>query len=237
MDRKATSRPFLKARKVERFYANTLLRLARHIDDIVKAMGTSEQLEGTLRRYAETITPWAAAVGEKMVLEVSARDLQDWNEISKEVGRGLQREITSTPVGNIIRERMAEQVTLIKSIPLGAAQRVHELAVQAVVEGRRSTDFVDEIMRIGGASKSRARLIARTEVGRASTEFTKARAAVAGSTHFIWRTVGDSDVRASHRRLDGRMFRWDDPPECDPGIHALPGAVFNCRCIPEPILS
>ncbi len=239
MDRKATSRPFLRARKAERFYSNTLLRLARHIDDIIQHMGGGDlwSLESTLRRYSETIGPWAASVGERMVQEVSKHDLADWKDVSKEISKGLSREIESTPVGTIVRARMAEQVSLIKSIPLEAAQRVHELATKSVVEGTRSEDLVSEIMRIGGTTKSRAKLIARTEVGRASVELTKARAAVAGSTHFIWRTVGDSDVRASHRRLDGKTFRWDDPPECDPGIRGLPGSVFNCRCIAEPLLT
>lgn len=200
------------------------------------AGGDPAVLAGTLRKYADTIGPWAQAAGQKMITEVAARDLQDWREVSKEIGRGLEREIAATPIGEVVRGRLAEQVTLIKSIPLDAAQKVHELALGSVLEGRRSGDLVEEIMKIGGTTKSRAKLIARTEVGRVSTEITKARAAVAGSTHFIWRTAGDSDVRASHRKLDGKMFRWDDPPECDPGHHALPGAIWNCRCYAEAVI-
>ena len=60
-----------------------------------------------------------------------------------------------------------------------------------------------------------------------------------GSTrvfHQMWRTVGDNRVRETHRELNGQSFRWDEPPECDPGHHALPGGIWNCRCWAEPVI-
>lgn len=48
---------------------------------------------------------------------------------------------------------------------------------------------------------------------------------------YIWRTVGDKDVRGSHAARAGRQFSWDNPPE---GGH--PGEDFGCRCWAEPII-
>jgi hypothetical protein len=45
---------------------------------------------------------------------------------------------------------------------------------------------------------------------------------------YIWRTAGDSKVRSSHARRNGRTFSWDNPPE---GGH--PGEAYNCRCTAE----
>ncbi|MCI5060219.1 MAG: peptidoglycan-binding protein [Alphaproteobacteria bacterium] len=48
---------------------------------------------------------------------------------------------------------------------------------------------------------------------------------------YIWRTVGDGNVRHTHSAREGRTFSWDTPPE---GGH--PGEDFGCRCWAEPIV-
>jgi SPP1 gp7 family putative phage head morphogenesis protein len=49
------------------------------------------------------------------------------------------------------------------------------------------------------------------------------------TTHYVWRTVGDSRVRGSHATRNGQIFAWANPPE-----HGHPGHEPNCRCWPEP---
>ncbi|MCB1539178.1 MAG: peptidoglycan-binding protein [Rhodospirillales bacterium] len=44
---------------------------------------------------------------------------------------------------------------------------------------------------------------------------------------YIWRTVGDDKVRASHAELDKTRRSWADNPD--------PGDDFNCRCWAEPV--
>jgi SPP1 gp7 family putative phage head morphogenesis protein len=158
-------------------------------------------------------------------------------QAAKRIGSGIAQEIATAPTGEALRVAMAEQVRLITSLPLEAGQRVHKLAIEGLSTGRRASEVAKDILATGEVTKSRANLIARTETGRASAEFSKARAQSVGSTHFIWHTAGDRDVRPSHAKLNGQVFRWDQPPECDPGHHALPGAIFNCRCYPEPVLT
>lgn len=240
--KRAKSSPFTKARKVEGQYARQLRQVARAIAQLTKGVYVPEDpasaslLAQLLDRYAETLKPWATAVGVRMVAEVEARERAQWNEVSRAIGKGLRREIEEAPVGGVVRQRMADQVDLITSIPRDAAQRVHKLTTEGLYQGRRASEIAKEIQATGEVSESRAMLIARTEVSRTAVELTRARALHVGSTEFIWRTAGDSDVRPSHRALNGKRFRWDDPPECDPGYHALPGGIFNCRCFCEPVI-
>lgn len=229
-----------RARRAEIGYAIKLRKVARHIGDIVKAFApfdafSLQRMEMALLKYEEAITPWAESVAKRMVAEVASREGQQWSAASAEIGRGVREQIQNAPIGHVVQKSMAEQVDLIKSIPRSAAERVHKLAFEMAPGGKRAETMINMIMDQGKVSRSRAELIARTETGRLSTEFTKARAEHIGSTHFIWRTAGDGNVRESHRRLNGKAFRWDEPPECDPGYHALPGAIFNCRCYAEPI--
>ena len=52
------------------------------------------------------------------------------------------------------------------------------------------------------------------------------------SDQYIWRTVGDGDVRSTHVARDGHTFRWSDNLR---GGH--PGEDYNCRCWAEPVAS
>ena len=52
---------------------------------------------------------------------------------------------------------------------------------------------------------------------------------------YVWRTAGDSDVRSSHKKMNGKFVRWDDPPQLD-NLNGDAGALPNCRCYPEPLI-
>lgn len=188
-----------------------------------------------LRKYADTIGPWAESVARRMLLEVGARDLDTWKSLGLDISRGISRDIETGSIGERFRELMGEQVRLIKSLPLDAAQRVHDLAIKTVEAGGRSSEITAEILEIGDITKARAKMIARTEVGRAATTITQARAEYAGSTGYIWRTAGDSDVRPSHKAMNGKFFSWSDPPVTD-GMRGHAGTLPNCRCFCQPVL-
>jgi len=232
---------FIRARKTEREYARKLRSVARHIGDLVRgfdleAPGVAGTIRSALERYANLLHPWAKSVGDRMVTEVAQRDERSWFRVADQMGTALRKEIAEAPIGEVMRARQAEQVKLITSLPLEAAERVQHMTREGIIKGWRADQIAAEIMKTGEVSLSRANTIARTEVGRTSTLLTQARAEHVGSTHFKWISAGDSDVRPTHRALNGKVFRWDDPPECDPGHRALPGAIWNCRCYPEPIL-
>lgn len=175
-----------------------------------------------------------------MLEDLNRRDEQAWMQQAREMSRALRDELRRAPTGETMRALMAEQVTLIKSIPLEAAERVHRLTIEALEDSTRAAAISKEIQRSGEVAKSRADLIARTEVSRAATSLTEARARAVGSTHYRWVTSGDSDVRPGHRALNGKIFAWNDPPEVNENGRVMrfhPGQIWNCRCWPEPIIS
>lgn len=59
----------------------------------------------------------------------------------------------------------------------------------------------------------------------------------AGVQEYIWSDSGDSRVRSGHHRLNGKKFRWDDPPVVDErtGRRCHPGEDFQCRCVAIPV--
>lgn len=241
MDKLSPQSAFIRARKVEVSYARQLRKLARQIGDLIAGMwrpddpAVVDEIDKILDHYAKTIEPWAEAVGSRMIHEVAARDRSAWMTTAARMGRLLHREIDYAPVGHVMRSRLADQVGLITSLPTEAAKRVHKLTLEGITQGTRASEIAKEIMRSGEVTKSRATLIARTEVGRTSTELTKARAEGIGSTGYVWRTAEDSDVRPSHRKMNGRYVEWNDPPTLD-GMIGHAGSLPNCRCYAEPVI-
>lgn len=229
------------ARRAEGQYAAQLRKIARHIGEIIKGFdlndhGDTTILSAALRRYAEMLTPWARSAARQMVAEVAARSNKQWRKIGSEMGQSFSDVLDGPDIGARFRQLQDEQVAYITSLPRDAAERIQSLVTQGVVEGKRFTEIVPEIRRGGEVSVSRANLIARTETGRVVSNVTQARAESVGSTQFIWRTMGDAQVRPSHRAVNGKVFDWNLPPTLD-GLTGNPGTVPNCRCYAEPILS
>jgi SPP1 gp7 family putative phage head morphogenesis protein len=104
-------------------------------------------------------------------------------------------------------------------------------------QGARAAEMAKMILRTGHVTKSRAQLIAVTETARASSVLLQARATHVGSTHYYWRTSEDIDVRPIHKKLNGQVFPWSDPPVSGSnGERSHPGQIYRCRCWPEPII-
>jgi SPP1 gp7 family putative phage head morphogenesis protein len=255
--RRVARERFLKARISEREFAHHLVGVGKEVGRLVRAFSGAgkvadpDALRRSLSNYAEAIRPWAEAVVRRMQAQVSRRDLTAWKQLSKALGTQLHREIEHAPTGKLFQDLQDDQITLITSLPYDAAARVHRLTRELMFEGRRASEIEEEIMQTGDVTQSRARLIARTEVARTASLLTQARATHVGSEGYIWRTVGDSDVRpalnlpasqrarfiGSHRKLEGKFIRWDNPPiSGQRGERAHAGQIYNCRCWPEPVI-
>ncbi|EFE7551827.1 phage head morphogenesis protein [Escherichia coli] len=227
-------------RQAEIRYRTSLRRIARAVGDIVNGRydGSNDSITeiiAALERYSEIITPWATKVAENFTADLTQQNEKVWRQHSKNISRELRNLVESAPVGQVMQSIIAEQVKYIKSLPLEAADRVYDIqnrAIEAAVTGGRAEHFAKEIAASGDIAKSRAALIARTELGRATGALDQARALSIGSNGYIWRTAEDGDVRHSHREMEGKFVEWGKPPTLD-GMTGHAGEFPNCRCYKE----
>ena len=244
--RKAKER-FNIASRLEREYAHQLRTLTSYIDHIIKVTVhtdmTDHQLnsaryrvESMMRQYSETLKPWAEQTAERIVMRIHKVDENEWVKLGRTIGRTLRKELNEAPTGHVVKSFMAENVRLITSLPLEAAERVHEMTLNGITEGTRASEIAGKILETGNVTQSRAMLIARTEVARTATGLTRARALHIGSEVYYWRSSEDGSVRESHKKMNGKIIRWDTEPEVEPGKYYHAGCFPNCRCYAEPIL-
>lgn len=235
---------FKPSRAAELQFARALKKIARAAGGIVESHVQGSTLINTpamkkaLEEYSKAITPWARNQAMKLIESTQKRISSEkaYKEHSKKIGAKLSEELFTSERGLVTLSLVNEQVELIKSIPLEAAERAQKLALEGLAGGRRADEIAAELRRTTEVTESRAKLIARTETARANTMLNLARATSVGSTHYIWRTSRDADVRDSHKKMNGKTVAWDDPPTLEDGMTGHAGTFPNCRCYAEPIL-
>lgn len=208
-------------------------------------------LQKTLEDYSKLIEPWARRQSAKLLEKVKNSNKRAYQIKSKSLGLELHKQLVDpkhiNAEGLIARDLQAEQVALIRSIPLEAGLRAQKIAEEAFLHGRRAEpdqDTIKELQKQLGASTEvatmRAQLIAVTETARANASFNQARAMTAGSNQYRWHNSGDEAVRKAHKTLKGKplqgmIFSWDHPPTLDDGTTGHPGTFPRCRCFAEPV--
>lgn len=222
-------------RAAEISYMRQLKSVGGRIRQIVTGAGDPDKKVALLRRYAETIGPWAEAAAANMASHVDRSNLRVWQAASGKISDGLRQQLATVTNGVTLSEIIRRNAQLIKDLPEGAAAKIADLAGQATVGGMRAETLEKRIQALGDIGEMKAKRIALTEVSKASTSLTQVRAGVVGSEGYIWRTARDGDVRDSHARMEGKFVRWDDPQMLE-GFRCHAGEAPNCRCYPEPVI-
>lgn len=229
--------------KVERSYGMKLRHVARQINRLTHNMTEVEptnhgSLYEALERYSHALRPWAQAVSGKMVSDIARHDGNAWRGLAASMGVSLRAEqLAGKDLDAAIREITEAQIVSITSMPLRVASSVQEMAVQGVFTGQRASAIRNKIRGLAGTTLAQANTIARTATSSAASATVQARARALGSESYVWRSAEDSDVRPLHKKLNGKRFRWDNPPVIgEDGKRGHPGEIYNCRCYPEPDL-
>lgn len=159
-------------------------------------------------------------------------------EWKKAIGKALGIDIFEDYyLGNFYEEQLEQwiedNVHLITSIPREALSEMKQVVFEGYVQGKSVTEITRKIQDRYQVNKSKAKLLARDQIGKLNANITKHQQTDAGVRKYVWRTVGDSRVRKSHRELDGKTFFWSQPPVVDKrtGRRCHPGEDYQCRCI------
>lgn len=193
----------------------------------------------------------ALEIAQEMAREVANVNAKSWRTAAmrttnaKAIYRALQNEIELVGIGPVLREIARQNAELISSLPIYVARKVSAHATEMVQQGKRPEEIARELKVLAPhLTKSRIELISRTEVSRAETQLTQARAQRIGIEWGQWVTSKDQRVRASHKNLDQVIMRFSDPPQPEALVgekstlgRGLAGEFPNCRCVFLPLIS
>lgn len=241
---------------VEQRYESDLKQISNEVDRIVKKfpfrageeinLDDANELIEKLQTYSEKIYDWATNTANKMLIQVDKQSKKEWETHSQRMSLALKNELLKTNTGKALKQYLDDNVELITSLPLEAAQRVHDIVYGNIYTGKKRAETIaKEIYRTGQVTQSRARLIARTEVSRTATGLTKVRAESVDIGWFRWNSIHDIRTRKAHSQMNNVLCRWNEPPNPEklfpdkkvkPYGNYLPGATYNCRCSGNPLI-
>lgn len=144
-------------------------------------------------------------------------------------------------LGEFYREALTrwvdQNVNLISTIPKSTLGDMQNIVLDGFRNGRSTKSIIQEIQDVYGQTKRHARLIARDQIGKLNGELTKKQQEDAGIEEYEWSDSGDGRVRDDHKHLNGKRFRWSDPPIVDAktGRRCHPGQDYQCRCVALPV--
>lgn len=186
------------------------------------------------------------------------------NEWKRVVKRTLGIDIMSDYYSGVKFQQLfdkwvVDNVGLIKTIPQETLGKMKEIIKQGYLNGATTKSMTAKIMDLNPSdfgfksemsletykkamleynkAKSHAQFIARDQISKLNAQVTREQQSDAGVTEYVWRTVADSRVRSSHKQLNNKRFKYNDPPVVDEktGRRANPGEDYQCRCVALPV--
>lgn len=219
------------ARAEVRANGQALLDAGRSRADAERADGLADDLAAMLLRILLAVS--ARLLDAERLVRARAQQTadftrRDWQRAVRDAyGIDLARAEPDLP--DRLRAFEIENVALIRSVPEQYTARLRGEFTKAVLEGRSLRDMARAVREATGASRKRSELLARDQIGRLNGQLQRMRQEQIGVRSYVWRTVRDERVRASHRARDGKEYKWSDPGP-------KPGSEIRCRCSPAAVL-
>jgi len=212
----------------------------------------------TVARLIDGLTIFGRRRGDAVIrgLNRRAEDVSNWNRrqfnsaIRSVIGVDLFGGADGENLRISMRSWARENASLITNITEKTMTDIDGITQRALRAGSNPRDIAREIQRNMGTTEARAKLIARDQISKLNGDLTKQRNEALGIERYIWSTSGDERVRESHRAMNGRLCRWDDPTVYSDdggrtwlsrssigGYEGHPSDDYQCRCVSSPDLS
>lgn len=159
--------------------------------------------------------------------------------LKKLSGITLKTNILTGDLKNILTAGIAENVSLIKSIPSEYFTQVQGAVMRSITTGQGLADLVPFLEKQAGVTQRRARIIARDQTHKVFSDINFSRMKTIGIKQYEWlHSAGSQKPRRLHQHMSGNIYSFDNPPIIDEktGQRGKPGDLINCRCRAVPIV-
>lgn len=212
-----------------------------------------DQLENAfnlLRKRYATATEGARLFSAQFVGKVNEANKRRTIKImERATGVDIRQLIQSEDLSDVVGAKIAENASLIRTIPEEFLKRVEGVVYRGTIRGDTAGSLIKELQKTYDITENRARVIARDQTSKINSALNKKRQQRLGIDLYVWRGAGDERQRKSHDVLNGMTCRWDDPTvysEDDGktwkkrssigGYIGDPGEDIQCRCHGQPII-
>jgi len=194
------------------------------------------------RRFEELFAKAAKPMAESMLSGAEKSTKSSLHSSLQQLSGGLslKTSVMNTPLQEVYKASVAENVALIKSIPAEYLQKVQGSVMRSITTGNGLQDLIPALEQYEGQTYRRARNIALDQTRKAHNSINKQRMQALGVKKFKWiHSGGGAHPREDHVLMDGQIFDFDNLPVIDKrtGERGIPGQAPNCRCSMAPVFA
>lgn len=149
--------------------------------------------------------------------------------VKRALGIDLAQVVRQEDLTEYLRTASLRNAGLIKNLGDDAVRRVQQTVTTALINGRPVKQLQAELTEQLRISDRRAQLIAQDQMAKLNSDLNRIRHQQAGITQYRWLTSRDERVRARHRDLEGKVYKYGEPTGAEGGLP--PGQPIRCRCV------
>lgn len=199
--------------------------------------GDADKLYGELKRLRDYWTSYfdklALDIAQNAVSRWYRANTRSWDSNVKRAGFDIKMQLSASQQV-ILRAKITENVSLIKSLPENFITQTEGSVLRAFTAGRDIAPLADEIKQHADVSTRRAALIARDQVNKASAQMNDARQRELGLQFAYWvHSSAGKEPRLKHVTAGREQWVYVVGKGIDfnDGFGpVLPGQAINCRC-------
>ena len=203
-------------------------------------------LNSLMNKFDQLFSLKSKKLSNKMVDDIQLLSDKNLQSSLKKLSGGLSLNtgVVTEGVKNVSNALIAENVSLINSIPQQYFKDVTCSVMRSITTGNGLADLVPDINKYAKQTKRRATNIALDQTRKAYNSINKQRMQNVGVKQFEWvHSAGSIQPRQSHIKINGHIFSFENleneqaalgVPESDRGI---PGHAINCRCTMVPVIN
>lgn len=194
-----------------------------------------------INRFTRLFNDRAQTLAERMVertLKNSALTLKASLKVA--TGQSISTDFMTKTLSEVTKASVESATGLIKRIPAEYMSKVQNAVMRSITTTEGSGALMKELGKYNHEIKNWAFNTARDQTTKAYNNINRERMIAVGVEEFEWvHSGGGSNPREYHKHfLNGKVFRFDDPPVIDLRTKekGFPGQLPNCRCKQRPIL-
>lgn len=222
-------------------YIQTMLN---EVEDEYKPVEQGEELksgifEAFFNKWNFAMLAILLANSDKIVNKWLSLTRHDVSQSVQKMAYGLAEKsvaVTKTPeYEEMLRLIVQRNVQLIKNVTTQTMTNIENIIYDGILAHQKWSTIRKDLNHQKELSRKRMKFIAKDQTAKARELINRQEQLAVGIEYFRWVTVGDERVRKSHRKLNGKIFKWNDDPSRlpilnDKGDRGYPAEDYGCRC-------
>lgn len=197
-------------------------------------------------KFSQLFNAKSSVLAKSMVAQTTKSSEASLKMSLKKLSGGMSLKTGVVPKGmeDISQATIAENVSLIKTIPTQYLNDVTGSVMRSISKGAGIADLIPEITKYGMITERRGRMIAYDQTRKAYNSINKVRLQSNGVKQFEWAHSGGGHTpRQSHIKISGHIFSFENliKEQADLGVpekdRGLPGYPINCGCTMIPVVN